>query len=57
MYLSRELTPSTLKQIGEAFGGKDHGTVIHAHKIIKNRIKDDPQLRHLLRLFDKQLTK
>lgn len=56
MYLSRELTPSTLKEIGEAFGGKDHGTVIHAHKLIKNRINDDPQLRHLVRLFDKQLT-
>jgi chromosomal replication initiator protein len=30
MYLAREMTPSTLVEIGDAFGGKDHGTVIHA---------------------------
>ncbi|MFI0347229.1 MAG: chromosomal replication initiator protein DnaA [Chthoniobacterales bacterium] len=57
MYLSRELTPSTLKEIGEAFGGKDHGTVIHAHKLIKNRMEADSQLRHVVRHLDKQLTK
>ncbi len=37
MYLSRELTDLSLPKIGEAFGGRDHTTVIHAHdKIIKN---------------------
>lgn len=30
MYLARELTKNPLKEIGNAFGGKDHGTVIHA---------------------------
>ena len=57
MYLSRELTPSTLKEIGEAFGGKDHGTVIHAYKLIKNRMATDTQLRHVVRHLDKQLAK
>ena len=56
MYLAREMTSSTLKEIGESFGGKDHGTVIHAHKLIKGRIETDPQLRHLMRHLDKQLT-
>ena len=56
MYLAREMTSSTLKEIGESFGGKDHGTVIHAHKLIKGRIESDPQLRHLMRHLDKQLT-
>lgn len=57
MYLSRELTSSTLKEIGESFGGKDHGTVIHAYKLIKNRMENDAPLRHLIRHLDKQLTK
>lgn len=34
MYLAREFTKSSLKDIGEAFGKKDHGTVIHACKTI-----------------------
>jgi chromosomal replication initiator protein len=55
MYLSREMTPSTLVEIGDAFGGKDHGTVIHACKLIKSRIEKDPKARHLVRLLDQQL--
>jgi len=55
MYLAREMTPSTLKEIGEAFGGKDHGTVIHAHKLIKKRMDGDLRLRDLMRQLDKQL--
>ena len=55
MYLSRELTPSTLVEIGDAFGGKDHGTVIHACKLVKKRMTEDPKARHLVRLLDQQL--
>lgn len=35
MYLCRELTPMSLPQIGDQFGGRDHTTVIHANKKIK----------------------
>lgn len=35
MYLSRKLTETSLTEIGEAFGGRDHGTVIHAVKKVK----------------------
>jgi len=55
MYLSRELTKSSLSDIGDAFGGKDHGTVIHACKLVKKRIDDDEKTRHAIRLLDSQL--
>ena len=35
MYLARELTKASLNEIGEAFGGRDHGTVLHACKLVK----------------------
>jgi chromosomal replication initiator protein len=48
MYLSRELTDSSLPDIGEAFGGKDHTTVLHAHKKITKLITDDVDKRALI---------
>jgi len=38
MYLSRELTDSSLPQIGNSFGGRDHTTVIHAIEKINNEL-------------------
>ena len=38
MYLSRDLTDSSLPEIGEQFGGRDHSTVIHAYEKIRNDI-------------------
>ena len=49
MYLSRELTPSSLPEIGQGFGGRDHGTVLHAHRKIKSKAESDPQLRQVIR--------
>jgi chromosomal replication initiator protein len=45
MYLSRSLTDSSLKSIGEAFGGRDHSTVIHACDMISKRMADDAAFR------------
>ena len=45
MYLSRSLTKGSLMEIGEAFGGRDHGTVIHACKKVGERISDEPGLK------------
>ncbi len=42
MYLTRELTELSLPKIGEAFGGRDHTTVIHANKKIQALIKERP---------------
>ena len=36
MYLSKRLTPRSLPEIGRRFGGRDHTTVIHAIKRIKD---------------------
>lgn len=44
MYLSRELTDYSLPKIGEAFGGRDHTTVIHAHEKISQSLKADQEL-------------
>ncbi|WP_042220862.1 chromosomal replication initiator protein DnaA [Oceanobacillus manasiensis] len=44
MYLSRELTDSSLPKIGEEFGGRDHTTVIHAHEKIARLMENDTQL-------------
>ncbi|MFD1884996.1 chromosomal replication initiator protein DnaA [Paenibacillus wenxiniae] len=44
MYLSRELTDYSLPKIGEAFGGRDHTTVIHAHEKISQSLKADQDL-------------
>lgn len=45
MYLSRELTDNSLPDIGEAFGGKDHTTVLHAYKKISKLILEDVDKR------------
>ncbi|WP_199616892.1 chromosomal replication initiator protein DnaA [Paenibacillus alkalitolerans] len=44
MYLSRELTDHSLPKIGEAFGGRDHTTVIHAHEKISASLQQDQEL-------------
>jgi len=44
MYLSRQLTDSSLPKIGDEFGGRDHTTVMHAHDKITQAILNDPLL-------------
>ena len=41
MYLTREFTDLSLPNIGKAFGGKDHTTVLHAYEKISEEIKND----------------
>jgi chromosomal replication initiator protein len=48
MYLSRELTDYSLPKIGEAFGGRDHTTVIHAHEKISQQLKHDQELYKII---------
>ena len=45
MYLSRKMTPCSLVEIGDAFGGRDHGTVIYACQKVRDRIESEPEIR------------
>ena len=45
MYVARQLTHASLAEVGRAFGGKDHTTVLHAVDKITSLIQDDPKLR------------
>ena len=48
MYLAKELTSSSLPEIGRAFGGKHHTTVIHSVQKIEHLRQTDPELNRLL---------
>lgn len=48
MYLSRELTDSSLPKIGREFGGRDHTTVIHAKDKITRLIREDRSVYNLV---------
>ena len=45
MYLARELTECSYPEIGAAFGGKDHSTVIHAVRKIEKTMEKDQSLK------------
>ncbi|MBI4660647.1 MAG: chromosomal replication initiator protein DnaA [Verrucomicrobia bacterium] len=55
MFLARQLTDSSLNIIGEAFGGRDHGTVLHACRLVKDRMEIDPSVRQVVIYLEKQL--
>jgi chromosomal replication initiator protein len=48
MYLAKELTGASLPEIGRAFGGKHHTTVIHSIQKIERMRKIDPDLNRLI---------
>ena len=55
MYLARQMTESSLNTIGEAFGGRDHGTVLHACRLVKDRMQVDAHVRQAVHYLEKQL--
>ena len=55
MYLSRQLTENSLSAIGEAFGGRDPGTVLHACRLVKDRMEVDSNVRQVVGYLEKQL--
>jgi chromosomal replication initiator protein len=55
MYLARRHTKASLHEIGDAFGGRDHGTVLHACKTVSVRMKKQDQVRQSIVMLDTQL--
>ena len=56
MYIGRTLTSDPLKAIGDAFGGRDHGTVIHACKQVENMMEQDGSVKRGVDYLIKQLS-
>jgi len=52
MYLARRMTKASLHQIGDTFGGRNHGTVMHACKTVSARMKKEDQVRQVIVRLD-----
>jgi chromosomal replication initiator protein len=55
MYLARELTGLSYQELGSAFGGRDHGTIMHACRAIERRMTEDERLRLRVKAIETQL--
>ena len=55
MYFSKQRTKHSLKAIGQAFGGRDHSTVIHAVRSVEDQIDTDPLFRETVEEVRKKL--
>jgi chromosomal replication initiator protein len=56
MYLSRILTDHSLQEIGNNFGGRDHGTVIHACKTVENMMDQDEGIKRAVEHLNEHLS-
>ncbi len=56
MYLCKSLTVKSFPEIGRAFGGRDHTTVMHAVNKVEELIEKDPSIAEDVRLLEKTLS-
>ena len=56
MYISRKLTTHSLQEIGKRFGGRDHGTVMHAIRVLDHSINHDENVRRAVEYLMKILS-
>lgn len=56
MYLARQLTESSLPAIGKAFGGRDHSTVLHACKIVAQKLTGDRAFAALVEELSRRIS-
>ncbi|MEM7393489.1 MAG: chromosomal replication initiator protein DnaA [Verrucomicrobiota bacterium] len=54
MYLCRSMTDKSLPSIGNAFG-RNHATVLHAYRLVEDRIKTDPKIRQAVSSLTQKL--
>ena len=57
MFLSRQMTETSLSAIGEAFGGRDSATVLYACQSVKDRMETDPQVRQVVNGLEMRLSR
>jgi len=55
MYFSKNLTKSSLNIIGMQIGGKDHATVLHAYRTVKNLMETDKSFRQQIEEIERKL--
>ena len=56
MFLCREMTRHSLPSIGTAFA-RNHATVLHAHRLVQDRLKGDPAFRQTVMVLQQRLAK
>lgn len=56
MYLAKDLTNHSLPEIGESFGGRDHTTVLHACRKVKELLESDADIREDVKNLLRTLT-
>jgi|LSQX01.3.fsa_nt_gb chromosomal replication initiator protein len=55
MYLCRKITDLSLPKIGDAFGGKDHTTVLHAVNKISKELEESDELKNIIEEISKNI--
>lgn len=45
MYVIREIKQLSMESIGEAFGGRDHSTVVYAIQVVEEKMRKDPSTK------------
>jgi len=55
MTLARGMTRASFSEIGTAFGGRDHGTVMHACKLVATRMDEDAKVRSTVMLLESRV--
>ncbi|MCH2045373.1 MAG: chromosomal replication initiator protein DnaA [Saprospiraceae bacterium] len=55
MYLMKQYSDMSLKNIGLAFGGRDHTTVMHACRSIEDMLNEKPQFRQVVEQIQEKL--
>jgi chromosomal replication initiator protein len=55
LHLARELTEASLQEIGRAFGGRNHATVVHACKTVAKRVAGDQQVQREIAELGREL--
>ena len=57
MYLAKKLTDLSTAKIGKMIGNRDHATVLHSYKTIKDCVEVDKELRETIDKIEKEIKK